>query len=168
MKEDFLHFLWKHQKFPSTQLKTTQGISVQVLNPGTINRHSGPDFFDSRITFDALEWAGNVEVHVKSSDWFSHQHHKDKNYDSVILHVVWEDDIAVMTKSGSVLPTLELSKVVEKKWIERYQKQFSQKPDWIPCESQIDTVNTSVWLNWKERLFVERLEQKSKLIEQLL
>ena len=114
MKEDFLHLLWKHQKFPSTQLQTTQWISVQVLNPVTINRYSEPDFFDSRITFDALEWAGNVEVHVKSSDWFSHQHHKGKNYDSVILRVVWEDDIAVMTKSGSVLPTLELSKVVKK------------------------------------------------------
>ena len=51
-----------------------------------------------RITYDALEWSGNVEVHVKSSDWFSHQHHLDKNYDSVILRVVWEDDIAVMTE----------------------------------------------------------------------
>lgn len=73
-----------------------------------------------------------------------------------------------MTKSGKFLPTLELSKVVEKKWIDRYRKQFLQKPNWIPCESQIDTVSTSVWLNWKERLFVERLEQKSKLIGQLL
>ena len=114
MKEDFLHFLWKHQKFPLTKLETTQGISIQILNPGTPNAYAGPDFFDARITYDALEWSGNVEVHVKSSDWFSHQHHLDKNYDLVILRVVWEDDIAVMTESGSILPTLELSKFVEK------------------------------------------------------
>lgn len=99
MKEDFLHFLWKHQKFPKQNIKTTQGFSLQVVKQGVYNSYAGPDFSDSRLKIDGLDWIGNVEIHVQSSDWFAHQHHQDPNYDAVILHVVWEDDVPVMTES---------------------------------------------------------------------
>ena len=90
MKEDFLHFLWKHQKFPLNNLTTTQGSSLQVVNQGVYNTHAGPDFSDARLKIDLLDWIGHVEIHIKSSDWFAHQHQQDSNYDAVILHVVWE------------------------------------------------------------------------------
>ena len=80
MKEDFLHFLWKHQKFPHDNLTTTQGSSLQVVKQGVYNTHAGPDFSDARLKIDALNWVGHVEIHLKSSDWFAHQHHQDSNF----------------------------------------------------------------------------------------
>ena len=168
MKEDFLHFLWKHQKFPLNNLTTTQGSSLQVVNQGVYNTHAGPDFSDARLKIDLLDWIGHVEIHIKSSDWFAHQHQQDSNYDAVILHVVWEDDVPVVTQSGTLLPTLELSKIVSPKFLEHYQKQFLHRPQWIPCEDQIHTIDSMVWTHWKERLFIERIERRSKLIDELL
>lgn len=168
MKEDFLHFLWKHQKFPSHGIKTTQGASFVVLKQGIYNTYAGPDFSNARLKIDGLDWVGNVEIHVKSSDWYAHQHHQDSNYDAVILHVVWEDDLPVMTSSGMALPTLELSKIVSQDFLDLYRKQFLQRPQWIPCEEQIHTIDSLVWMHWKERLFIERIERKSKLIQELL
>jgi hypothetical protein len=168
MKEDFLHFLWKHQKFPLNNLTTTQGSSLQVVNQGIYNTHAGPDFSDARLKIDLLDWIGHVEIHIKSSDWFAHQHQQDSNYDAVILHVVWEDDVPVVTQSGMLLPTLELSKIVSPKFLEHYQKQFLHRPQWIPCEDQVHTIDSMVWTHWKERLFIERIERRSKLIDELL
>ena len=154
MKEDFLHFLWKHQKFLYDNLKTTQGSSLQFVKQGVYNTHTGPDFSDARLKIDVLDWVGNVEIHLKSSNWFAHQHQQDSNYDAIILHVVWEDDVPVVTQSGVPLPTLELSKVVSPKFLEHYQKQFSQRPQWIPCEEQIHRIDSTVWTHWKVRIFL--------------
>jgi hypothetical protein len=168
MKEDFLHFLWKHQKFLQANLKTTQGYDLKVIKTGTHNMLAGPDFSDARLKIDDLDWVGNVEIHLKSSDWFAHRHHQDPNYDAVILHVVWEHDIAVLTESGTELPTLELSARVSKLFLEQYKSQFLQIENWIPCEKQIHKVDSSIWINWKERLFIQRIEKKSLLIQELL
>ena len=73
MKEDFLHFLWKHQKFLQANLKTTQGYDLKVIKTGTHNMLAGPDFSDARLKIDDLDWVGNVEIHLKSSDWFAHR-----------------------------------------------------------------------------------------------
>jgi len=99
MEEDFLHFLWNHQKFPHDNLKTTQGSSFLVVRQGVYNTHAGLDFSDTRLKIDVL-------------DWFEHQHQQDSYYDAVILHVVWEDDVPVVTQSSMPLPTLELSRIV--------------------------------------------------------
>ena len=168
MKEDFLHFLWKHQKFLQTNRKTTQGVDLQVVSQGIHNKHAGPDFSNARLKIDSLDWVGHVEIHLKSSDWFAHQHQTDSNYDAVILHVVWDDDIPVVTNLGMLLPTLELSKIVSTQFLKQYQQQFLQVPNWIPCEDQIGAVAPTTWTNWKERLFIERIERKSTLIKDLL
>ena len=117
MKEDFLHFLWKHKKFLQTNLKTTQGVDLQFVSQGIHNKHAGPDFSNARLKIDSLDWVGHVEIYLKSSDWFAHQHQTDSNYDAVILHVVWDDDIPVVTNSGMLLPTLELSKIVSTQFL---------------------------------------------------
>ncbi|MGB0949745.1 MAG: DUF2851 family protein, partial [Marinirhabdus sp.] len=90
MKEDFLHYLWKFQKFENTPLHTVTGKTVTVVNPGQHNHSSGPDFFNAQVRIGNMLWAGNVEVHVKSSDWYAHHHQADAAYDNVVLHVVWE------------------------------------------------------------------------------
>ena len=112
MKEDFLHYIWLHKKVNVTQLYTTKGEKIEILHFGHYLQTSGPDFFNSKIIIDNQQWAGNIEIHVKSSDWYLHNHQKDENYDNVILHVVWEHDIEVFRKDNSEIPVLELKECV--------------------------------------------------------
>jgi len=88
MQEDFLHYIWKHKKFQVNNLNTTHGDAVVVVLVGQHNFNSGPDFFNAQLTIGKQLWAGNVEIHIKSSDWYVHNHEQDKAYDNVILHVV--------------------------------------------------------------------------------
>lgn len=168
MNEDFLHYVWKHQLFSKIKLQTSELNNVEIISAGLHNTNSGPDFLNAKLKIDAVLWAGHVEIHVKSSDWYVHQHENDANYDAVILHVVWENDVAVFGKNNSTLPTLELQYLVDKNLLNQYQNLFSKKERWIPCENSITTIDSFVFENWKERLFFERLEEKSVLIHQLL
>ncbi|WP_339612140.1 DUF2851 family protein, partial [uncultured Xanthomarina sp.] len=113
-------------------------------------------------------WAGNVEVHVKSSDWFVHNHETDQAYDNVILHVVWEHDTEIFRKNNSIVPTLELKEVVDKMVLLNYSKLLSAKDKWINCEADFAEVAPFVLESWLERLYIERLERKSETIEKLL
>ena len=92
MKEDFLHYLWTYQLFDISKLTTVKKEPISVLKVGLHNHNSGPDFLNAKLEIDSQLWFGNIEIHVKSSDWYLHQHESDKNYDAVILHVVWEFD----------------------------------------------------------------------------
>lgn len=168
MKEDFLHYIWKHKLLNLNQLETTQKEKVQLINSGEHNHNAGPDFFNSQIIIEDLHWAGNIEIHVKSSDWYVHGHEKDINYDSIILHVVWEHDIEIYTKDNLVVPTLELKKHLDKNILNNYQKLFSKSQKWINCQNVISSVDPFIIDNWLERLYVERLEQKSELTQKML
>lgn len=167
MKEDFLHHVWQHKKFAVTQLQTTTGESIQVLNSGQYLQQTGPDFFNAQLIIGNQKWAGNIEIHLKSSDWYLHNHEKDTNYDSVILHVVWEYDIPIFRKNNTEVPTLELKKYVELADLHKYQSLTTQKA-WIYCENDISKVNDFILRNWQERLYFERLERKATEIKQLL
>ena len=168
MQEDFLHYVWKHKKIDVTNLKTKNGETITLAYVGQHNQNSGPDFFAAQIEIDNQLWAGNVEIHIKSSDWFVHNHEIDKAYDNVILHVVWEHDIDIYRKDNSVIPTLELKKLISKETLYNYQKLFSKKQKWINCENDFASINDFVIQNWLERLYFERLERKSLDIEKLL
>ncbi len=167
MKEDFLHHVWQFKKFDIANLKTTKGESIQILNSGQYLQLSGPDFFNAQIIIENQKWAGNVEIHLKSSDWYVHNHEKDSNYDSVILHVVWEHDVPIFRKDNSEIPTLELKEYVALSDLHKYQSLVSQK-SWIYCENELQNVDQFVFKNWQERLFFERLERKANLIFELL
>ena len=167
MKEDFLHHVWQHKKFAVTQLQTTTGESIQILNSGQYLQQTGPDFFNAQLIIGNQKWAGNIEIHLKSSDWYLHNHEKDTNYDSVILHVVWEYDIPIFRKNNTEVPTLELKKYVELADLHKYQSLTTQKA-WIYCENDIRKVNDFIFRNWQERLYFERLERKATEIKQLL
>lgn len=167
MKEDFLHHVWQHKKFAVTQLQTTTGESIQVLNSGQYLQQTGPDFFNAQLIIGNQKWAGNIEIHIKSSDWYLHNHEKDANYDSVILHVVWEYDVPIFRKNNTEVPTLELKKYVELADLYKYQSLTTQKT-WIYCENDISKVNDFILRNWQERLYFERLERKATEIKQLL
>ncbi len=168
MKEDLLHYVWKHKLFFSDALKTAVGEKVTVFSTGTHNYNSGPDFFNAKIKIGAQLWAGNVEIHLKSSDWYVHNHEKDTNYDTVILHVVWEHDVEIHNSEEAIIPTLELQQFVSKALLLKYQKLFSKPQKWINCENDISSVDDFVISNWLERLYFERLERKSTVIYDLL
>lgn len=167
MKEDFLHYLWKFKKFDTSNLKTSNGENLTIQNAGNYLQLAGPDFFNAQITIANQKWAGNVEIHIKSSDWYAHHHERDDAYDSVILHVVWDHDTEIFRKNNSEIPVLELKNYVQTPVLERYQYLVLPK-SWIFCEKQIGQMDSFVLNNWKERLFFERLERKSKIISELL
>ena len=108
MNEDFLHFIWQFQRFNHNNLFTTDGESLQILKAGTLNKYSGPDFFNGQVFIEDTKLAGNIEIHVKSSDWIKHKHHFDPSYDSIILHVVWKNDVDLKNRNGTAIPCLEL------------------------------------------------------------
>lgn len=167
MREDFLHYVWQYKKFDFSNLTTIAGENLQILKYGDYLQQSGPDFFNAQITINKQKWAGNIEIHVKSSDWYLHNHEKDANYDNVILHVVWEHNIPIFRKDNTEIPVLEIKKYVRKEILEHYKTLLCPK-SWIYCENQIANVDDFVWKNWQERLFLERLERKCVAIDQLL
>ncbi|ARV06265.1 hypothetical protein BTO04_05930 [Polaribacter sp. SA4-10] len=168
MKEEFLHYVWKYKLFSQKSLEIHSKEKIIVVKSGIYNTNSGPDFLNSQLKIESQLWAGNVEIHVKSSDWYLHQHEKDANYDAVILHVVWEHDTAVFMKNNKPIPTLVLKDLVDDNLLKNYQKLVLKQPDWIPCETQINTVESFTFNNWLERLYFERLANKSNSINQLL
>jgi len=167
MKEDFLHYLWKFKKFDTLNLKTFDGEEITIINVGQYLELAGPDFFNAQITIGSQKWAGNVEIHLKSSDWYVHHHERDEAYENVILHVVWEHDTEIFRKNNSEIPVLELQKYVDAASVTNYQSLISPK-SWIFCEKQLKKIKEFTRSNWLERLFFERLERKSKPIFELL
>lgn len=168
MQEDFLHYLWKYKKFDTSSLRTVLGESIQLLHVGQHNFNSGPDFFNAQLKIDDQLWAGNVEIHIKASDWYVHHHEIDPAYDNVILHVVWEHDVDIFRKDNSVIPALVLKDLVSTSNLNSYHQLFSKTQKWINCEQDFASIDNFVLQNWLERLFFERLERKSNEIETLL
>lgn len=167
MKEDFLHYLWRFKKFDTLNLKTSNNEDITISNVGQYLELAGPDFFNAQITIGDQKWAGNVEIHLKSSDWYVHHHEKDAAYENVILHVVWEHDTEIFRKNNVEIPVLELKKYIDNTALDNYELLMTPK-SWIFCEKQLNSIDDFVIKNWQERLFFERLERKSKPIEELL
>ncbi len=167
MKEEFLHHLWLYKKFQISNLQCTSGKSVQILHVGQYTQQAGPDFFNAQIVIDNQKWAGNVEIHLKSSDWYVHHHEQDSAYDNVILHVVWEHDVEIFREDNNIIPTLELKKYVATATLDSYESLMVPKR-WIFCENDIATVDPFLFKNWQERLFFERLERKLLQVDILL
>lgn len=167
MQEDFLHHVWKYKKFDTSKLLSINGEAISIANFGQYNHNSGPDFFNAQINIAGQLWAGNVEIHVKSSDWYVHNHETDRAYDNVILHVVWQHDIPILRKDNSEITTLQLKDRVDKQLYHRYRELINSKT-WINCENSFKDVDEFVIGNWLERLYIERLERKSHEISKLL
>lgn len=168
MKESFLHHIWKYRKFSTPRLQTTSGEIITLVQMGQHNTNSGPDFFNAQLGIDGQLWAGNVEIHVKSSDWYAHNHENDLAYDNVILHVVYEHDVEVFRKDNSKIPTLELKKYIDLAVLQNYKSLLFGKSKWINCENEFANTDDFLLHNWLERLYFERLERKSKNIESML
>lgn len=165
--EVFLHYIWKLKLFDFQNLNTTDAEVIDLVNVGTHNHHTGPDFSNARIRIGGTLWAGSVEIHKKSSDWLVHQHQKDKAYDNTILHVVYEHDQPIYRADGTPIPTLELKNKIPTQYVQRYWE-LSTSQQKIPCEHRFFSVPTSLKNLWLERLVIERLEDKTLEIRKSL
>jgi hypothetical protein len=160
MNEKLLQFIWQFQYFSKGNLLTTNLEPLTITKCGSLNNNQGPDFLDAIITIEGIQFAGNIEVHYKASDWIKHQHQTDTNYNNTILHVVWVNDISITTLNGNLIPTLVLDGRVPRITLERYQ--LMMENPLIPCQNIVlPTIDELGWLSWKERLVAERLQRKS-------
>lgn len=164
MKEEFLQFIWKHSLFNKNDLKTTDGRPVEIITTGQPNTDSGPDFFNAKIRIGETTWAGNIEIHQKSSHWYRHRHNTDAAYDNVILHVVELNDSPVLIKSQA-LPTLEIRYPIE--ILENYE-QLLRSAKWIACEEQLPEYDPFLIRFWFSAIMIERLESKTTDILSIL
>lgn len=159
--EQLLHYVWKHKLFPLGNLKTTDGLEVEVIDPGLHNRNSGPDFFNAKVKINGTLWVGNVEIHDKSSDWYLHGHDKDKAYDNVVLHVTGLPDRDVTNTQGQFIPQMQLD--IPDSVRENYEE-LLRTDQYPPCYRIIPDLPRLTIHSWMAALQTERLEQKTQAI----
>lgn len=166
ISEEFLHYIWRLKRFDLANLKTIDGLSITILSGGFLNNDAGPDFFQGKIKIGDTTWVGNIEIHIRSSDWNRHNHQYDTAYDNVVLHVVYEHDLEIYNSQGNTIPTLELNHRIDQSLFDRYL-QFKDNMDWIPCAQHIgkvdkDRINLSMY-----QVLIERLSDKMDRINEL-
>ncbi|MDX2135529.1 MAG: DUF2851 family protein [Saprospiraceae bacterium] len=167
MREEFLHFIWRTRRFDASELRTTQGEILDILHPGEWNSHAGPDFFNARIRIGDTLWAGNVELHVRASDWLVHRHDADDAYRNVVLHVVLDEDAPIQSPEGRRMPCLALRSRIPAR-LQQTWFRLAHEQRWIPCSAEWSQTPALLRQNWLDRLLVERLETKTGLVEQVL
>ncbi|GGE40728.1 uncharacterized protein DUF2851 [Pedobacter psychrotolerans] len=161
--EDFLHYVWQFKSFDHFDLKTADGQNLKVIHQGFLNKNAGPDFNQAKIEMGKTVWVGNVEIHLKSSDWLKHHHQTDLAYENVILHVVYEHDVEIKRMDGSVLPVLILKYRIANELIEKYENLYLSLND-FPCAAQIGSVDQLIIDSFLSRTLIERFEQKTHLL----
>ncbi len=159
LSEKFLHHVWKFGWFASKNLVTVSGQPIEIMHPGVHNHNAGPDFMNARIRMDGTLWWGNVEIHVRASDWNRHNHQSDDNYKNVILHVVLYNDVSIHLNHPGDLQVLDLSECLDWNIWESHQ-QWLNNYRWIPCESVIHKADRAYWCMANDRLLIERLHER--------
>ncbi|TLU99477.1 DUF2851 family protein [Dyadobacter luticola] len=167
MNEDILSFIWRYQYFETANLQTDENLHISVIRTGYKNVNSGPDFSQASVIIDEVHWHGSVEIHVKSSDWFVHTHEKDRAYENVILHVVWENDKPVVRNDGTLIPTLTLKGLVKMAVLEKYAALQDVKTG-IPCAGSFAEIAEIHKYAMLDRVLLERLERKAGEVLHLL
>lgn len=163
MNEMLLHYFWKNKIVACQRLETTDHREVRLLRPGHPHQDAGPDFKQAVIRIGDITWVGDVEIHVRSSDWLRHGHQNDPKYQSLILHVVYSDDVEL----GLSFPTLELKEHIPPGLIEEYER-LSRSPDPLPCRNSLAEVPPLVYTSWLGRLAMERLERRVRDVTDIL
>ena len=165
MNENLLQYLWKYKIFSTFDFKDSDGNPLEIIDFGKFNKNSGPDFSLAKIKTKNIVLAGNVEIHVKSSDWYFHHHDTQKDYQSVILHVVYFKDVDVSELKNAGIPTLELKDYIDDKILAKYQS-LENHFDFIPCENIFEP--KKIPFLFSEETLLKKLDEKSIEIEHLL
>lgn len=166
MHENYLQRIWSQSRIPSPQLQLVDGTPIVVKYPGKHNTsHSGPDFKEACVQFDNLEFHGAIEIHVNGSDWYKHKHHQDEAYNSVVLHVVYNNDVQII-QNGFSLPTLELKEFID---FDHFRKSFTSNPSntELPCKNSLELVDPIYWSSMKTKSLIQKLNEKVALFNEL-
>jgi hypothetical protein len=158
--EDLLQFVWKHRRFKPVPLFTQSGKSLSILHPGELNKDAGPDFFNARLVIDGIELAGNVEIHLRSSDWSKHGHEQDRRYDRIILHAVYDQDKEIAQNSAHGVEVLLLKNYLNSDLISRFDD-YHFRGESIPCSSSLHRCEDEAFRGWLETMSQERLRAKT-------
>lgn len=156
--EQLLHYLWKYRLYRPSGLTTTQGDTLEIIDPGLENTDAGPDFFNAKIRINGTVWAGSVEIHQKASDWLAHGHSADKAYGNVILHVVETDDGTVFRQNGEAIPQLVLP--IPEQVIDNMEWLLTRDSP-VACLERLPAIDPVFRLQWMDALLAERLERKT-------
>jgi Protein of unknown function (DUF2851) len=157
VNERLLQLIWQHGMFQPNDLHTTDGEPVSIVSRGKLNTNQGPDFLEGRVKIGTTTLVGNIELHLKTSDWHKHGHQNDANYQNLILHVVLENDSK--EKNPASIPVLELKHYIKKDAEERYH-QLADNSYQLPCAKLHAGVKFITKEAWMTRLLAERWEQK--------
>lgn len=155
MNEYLLQYIWQNSLYQTGDLKSADGEAITIINPGRRNTDAGPDFLEARIKIGNTLWAGNIELHVRTSDWDKHRHDEDARYNNIILHVVYINDKAVAGNHT----LLELKPHIDTKVVDKYHALMAQ-PTTIPCANLLQDVPDITWSAWLDRLVAERWEER--------
>ena len=156
--ERMLQYVWKHKLYAESDLMTTDGLPIFVIDPGMPNIDAGPDFFNAKVRIGDIVWVGNVEIHERASDWFLHHHDKDKSYNSVILHIVRDNNASVHRADNKIIPQM----------VFRVPKKIEDNIEWllsrdtpVACAGRICCISPLHMSDWIAALLMERLERKT-------
>ncbi len=161
MREAFLHYIWKNKIFDQENIFIEGEQKIEILFPGFHNENAGPDFLEAKLRIGDILWVGNVEIHIKSSDWYAHGHEQNPAYDNMILHVVYNDDMPVYNKNNQQIPTLNISKLIDREVLKKYNCLIKNKAI-LKCQNHIHQIDPFLIFQYKYKLYIERLENKNK------
>ncbi|MCM1520849.1 MAG: DUF2851 family protein [Lachnoclostridium sp.] len=164
--ERLMQYVWQHRLLPAGALATVDGRPISIINPGRLNTDAGPDFFNAKVKIDGRLWAGDVEMHVRASDWHRHGHDNDPAYDSVILHVVDSDDAIICRRNGEQIPQMVLR--CDPEFHRHYALLVDSADSRLPCASAIPSIPPIYITDWLSSLTFERLYAKTDRIASLL
>lgn len=163
-KEDFLHFIWKYRLIYPEYL-WYRNRKVEILDPGIHNHSSGPDFFNARVRIGPTLWVGNVEIHIRASDWYRHGHQDDPAYDSVILHAVYDTDAEVKRVNGQEIPFIRIN--FNPSLLRNYEKLLLRTRE-RECYPYFKSLEKVYLRDWYGKLGMERIERKTGEISDIL
>jgi hypothetical protein len=167
LKEDFLHYIWQYRLLTCLDMRCKDGQPLQIIDPGLKNTNAGPDFTVARLRIGRQLWAGNVEIHVKSSDWFLHRHESDLSYDTVILHAVYEDDAVIYRTDGTLIPVLVLKDIVPEVQLSNYLQLISGRSS-FPCAQQLKDADPGKIRTMLGQMITDRFAEKAdELLEKM-
>ena len=165
--EELMYYVWQQKMFQS--ILTLDNAEIEIINPGLRNLDAGPDFFNAKIRINDTLWAGNVEMHVRASDWFRHHHHDDRAYDSVILHIVLQADAVIRLHDGEMVKTVVMK--IPQDVMEKYEKLTNRGQiifSAINCRKHLNAVPSLILHDWQTSLAIQRMMNKVGRVKDII
>jgi hypothetical protein len=127
--EEFLYHIWDAQHLKEN-LKTLSGKKIIIKFPGRWNTDSGPDFKDAILEINGKIQKGDIEIDLTTYNWKSHAHNENPEFNSVLLHIVYEDNGKypfTISDDGGKIEVLEVKEQLADD-INKLVKHYSGKP----------------------------------------